>query len=219
MVNDVLGMHDNKVSLALVAVLSEDMRQAVLGHQDHFFLQHICVARQRLFGVRVTCSAGTTTGGLSRVKCAPSTPRPLSAVAHAAAGALSRVKCAPSTPHPLSVVAHAARQPVLQATHVASTALHETSQLSAGTRLARQPPPSRRRRESHHGRQRRRRPGPGLHPKGSRCSSRTQPAEARGGQACGHLQRLEQEGGAVVHAVGGAAGAADGSGAAARTAA
>lgn len=195
MVNDVLGMHDNKVSLALVAVLSEDMRQAVLGHQDHFFLQHICVARQRLFGVRVTCSAGTTTGGLSRVKCAPSTPRPLSAVAHAA------------------------RQPVLQATHVASTALHETSQLSAGTRLARQPPPSRRRRESHHGRQRRRRPGPGLHPKGSRCSSRTQPAEARGGQACGHLQRLEQEGGAVVHAVGGAAGAADGSGAAARTAA
>jgi hypothetical protein len=42
MVNDMLGMRDNKVSLAHLADLSEDMKQAVLGHQDDFFRQHMC---------------------------------------------------------------------------------------------------------------------------------------------------------------------------------
>ena len=46
MVNDMLGMRDNKVSLAHLADLSEDMKQAVLGHQDDFFRQHMCATNR-----------------------------------------------------------------------------------------------------------------------------------------------------------------------------
>lgn len=46
MVNDMLGMKDNKVSLGHIAEVSEDMKMAVLGHQDDFFRQHMCATNR-----------------------------------------------------------------------------------------------------------------------------------------------------------------------------
>ena len=46
MVNDMLGMRDNKVSLGHIAGVSEEMKLAVLGHQDDFFRQHMCATNR-----------------------------------------------------------------------------------------------------------------------------------------------------------------------------
>lgn len=46
MVNDMLGMRDNKVSLGHISGMSEEMKLAVLGHQDDFFRQHMCAANR-----------------------------------------------------------------------------------------------------------------------------------------------------------------------------
>ena len=42
MVHTMLGLRDNKVSLAHIKGISDDMKQAVLGYQDDFFQQHMC---------------------------------------------------------------------------------------------------------------------------------------------------------------------------------
>ena len=41
MIHDMIGIRDNKVDLAHIAGISDDMKQAVLGHQDDFYQQHM----------------------------------------------------------------------------------------------------------------------------------------------------------------------------------
>ena len=67
MVNDMLGMRDNKVSLGHIAGVSEEMKLAVLGHQDDFFRQHMCATNRPALQNRNILSMYTLFAGLGIV--------------------------------------------------------------------------------------------------------------------------------------------------------
>lgn len=73
MVNDMLGMKDNKVSLGHIAEVSEDMKMAVLGHQDDFFRQHMCATNRPALQNSNTLSMYNDWGTVAR-DVLPSTP-------------------------------------------------------------------------------------------------------------------------------------------------